>query len=63
MLLYIQFPFADSRKFLDNTRRLNILGWPLPTPDTEFVRDIEGTIERKLSASRNKCLDNSINPP
>lgn len=38
MLLSIQFTFADTRKFLENTGRLDVPGWPLPTPDSEFVR-------------------------
>jgi hypothetical protein len=38
MLLAIQFPFADSRKFVENSRRLLIPSWPSPTPDSEFVR-------------------------
>lgn len=38
MLLSIQFPFADTRRFLENTGRLDVPGWPLPTPDSEFVR-------------------------
>lgn len=38
MLLSIQFPFADARKFLEHTGRLDVPGWPLPTPDSEFVR-------------------------
>lgn len=38
MLISIQFPIADSRGFVSNTGRLLKPGWPLPTPDEEFVR-------------------------
>ncbi len=38
MLISIQFPIADSRGFIRTTRRLSKPGWPLPTPDKEFVR-------------------------
>ena len=38
MLLTIQFPFVDLRGFLEETGRLTKPGWPIPTPDIEFVR-------------------------
>ncbi|MDP3182569.1 MAG: hypothetical protein Q8M54_07085 [Desulfobaccales bacterium] len=38
MLFLIQFPLADSRKFLKNSYQLKVPFWPLPTPDVEFVR-------------------------
>lgn len=38
MLISIQFPMADSRGFIRTTGRLSKPGWPLPTPDKEFVR-------------------------
>jgi hypothetical protein len=46
MLLCIQFPFADARRFLNKAERLGIPGWPLPTPDAEFVRFF-GAIRRR----------------
>lgn len=47
MLLSIQFPFADSRAFLDGT--IKLLGrptWPSVAPDTDFVRSF-GSIRRR----------------
>lgn len=39
MLLYIQFPLADFRRFLNNeTGLLKRPGWPRPAADLEFVR-------------------------
>ena len=38
MFLSIQFPIADSRKFIHNTGRLNIPVWPFPNPGQEFIR-------------------------
>ena len=38
MLLTIQFPLADARKFLTEAPILSVPGWPLPTPNQEFVR-------------------------
>src|SRR5262245_9945923 len=38
MLLTIQFPIADSRKFIDRTGVLLVPKWPSPDPDREFVR-------------------------
>ncbi|WP_041468265.1 hypothetical protein [Chloroherpeton thalassium] len=38
MLLTIQFPFVDLRGFSEATGRLAKPGWPIPTPDDEFVR-------------------------
>ena len=38
MLLSIQFPIADARRFLNQAERLGIPGWPLPSPNSEFVR-------------------------
>ena len=43
MLLTIQFPFADLRDFSKVTDRLTKPGWPIPTPDDEFVR-FSGTV-------------------
>ena len=37
MLLSIQFPFADARKFLPQTGLLEKPNWSYPTPDVEFV--------------------------
>lgn len=39
MLISIQFPIADSRRFVEDTGRLRKPFWPLPTPDKEFVRN------------------------
>ncbi len=38
LLISIQFPLADLRGFVADTGRLQKPGWPLPTPDQEFVR-------------------------
>lgn len=38
MLLAIQYPFADLRRFLESTAHLARPGWPFPSTDTEFVR-------------------------
>lgn len=38
MLISIEFPIADSRGFIENAGRLPTPGWPLVTPDKEFVR-------------------------
>lgn len=40
MLFSIQFPFADCRAFIEDSNKLLLPGWPLPTPDHEFVRGI-----------------------
>lgn len=48
MLLSIQFPFADARRFIDDTGRLDVPGWPLPTPDSEFVRYFGSIRKRRL---------------
>ena len=39
MLLSIQFPLADSRGFVEGSGRLQKPGWPLPTPDQEFIHN------------------------
>lgn len=47
MLLSIQFPFADSRAFLDG--KVTLLGrptWPSVSPDADFVRSF-GSIRRR----------------
>ena len=38
MLLSIQFPIADARRFLDKPERLGTPIWPHPSPDSEFIR-------------------------
>lgn len=38
MLLSIQYPFADTRMFLQNTHKLNVPVWPIPIVNKEFVR-------------------------
>lgn len=49
MLLTIQFPFADSRAFLNE--KVNLLGrptWPSAAPDTDFVRSFGSIRKRRL---------------
>jgi len=48
MLLSIQFPIADARKFLDQVERLGMPGWPLPNPNSEFVRFFGPIRDRRL---------------
>ncbi|MCP3683267.1 MAG: hypothetical protein GY861_11315 [bacterium] len=60
MLLHIQFPFADSRKFLNNTRCLSVPGWPLPTPDIEFVRYFGSVRTRKASGLHDWVGENEV---
>ena len=50
MIISIQIPFADSRRFLLDTNKLLVPGWPLPTPDSEFVRYF-GIIRKQRSGS------------
>lgn len=60
MLVTIQFPFADSRKFLNNTGRLERPVWPLPIPDTEFVRNFGSIRVRKLGGVGSWVSENEI---
>lgn len=47
MLFTIQFPLADSRRFLDvETHKLNRPPWPTPIPDYHFVRSF-GIVRRR----------------
>lgn len=47
MLITIQFPIVDSRKFVSNdTQRLAQPSWLLPTPNKDFVRSF-GLIRRR----------------
>jgi len=48
MLLTIQIPFTDLRGFFKVTGRLTKPGWPIPTPDDEFVRFSGAVRVRKL---------------
>lgn len=48
MLLTIQFPIADARKFLDQAERLGSPGWPIPDPNSEFVRYFGAIRDRHL---------------
>ncbi|MHB8856138.1 MAG: hypothetical protein ACYC6K_05905 [Bellilinea sp.] len=49
MLFTIQFPIADSRKFLEiDTGMLNIPCWPTPIPDQDFIRYFGSVRQRKL---------------
>src|SRR5215210_5700665 len=48
MLVCIQFPLADFRRFLDNpTSLLSRPGWPTPEPEYEFVRSFGAIQTRK----------------
>ena len=48
MLFIINFPFADSRNFIDiPTGSLNYPVWPSPIPDYDFVRSM-GIIKKRL---------------
>lgn len=47
MLISIQFPVADSRRFVHMSRGLlQCPTWPSPTPDKEFIRAL-GSIRRR----------------
>lgn len=48
MLLTIQFPFVDLRGFSNKAERLTKPGWPIPTPDDEFIRFSGAVRVRKL---------------
>lgn len=48
MLLTIQFPFVDLRGFAEASGRLAKPGWPIPSPDDEFVRFSGAVRVRKL---------------
>lgn len=38
MFCSVQFPIVDTRRFLVQSERLGYPEWPLPTPNSEFVR-------------------------
>ena len=47
MLITIQFPFADSRKFITrDTQKLAKPSWLIPVPDRDFIRSF-GVIRRR----------------
>ncbi len=60
MLISIQFPFADARKFLVGTGRLSRPEWPLPVPDTEFVRSFGSIRFRKLGGIEGWIGENEV---
>lgn len=73
MLLSIQFPIADARRFLNQAARLGSPGWPSPSPDYEFVRffgairnrprgGLAGWIGEDPICSANRALLLSKNP-
>jgi hypothetical protein len=73
LLLSIQFPIADARRFLDQVERLGSPGWPLPAPNSEFVRFFGAIRDRTLGGlagwlgedricSANRGLSFSKNP-
>lgn len=60
MLVTIQFPFADARRFIQNSGRLHLPGWPLPTPDSEFVRSFGSIRIRKCGGVGGWIGENEI---
>jgi hypothetical protein len=73
MLLSIQFPIVDARRFLSQAERLGSPGWPSPSPDSEFVRffgsirnrprgGLAGWIGEDPICSANRALLLSKNP-
>lgn len=60
MLLTIQFPFTDLRGFFKSTGRLTKPGWPIPTPDDEFVRFFGAVRYRKLGGLSGWVGENEI---
>jgi hypothetical protein len=47
MFVLVQLPFADARPFVAGARRLRIPPWPLPKPNSEFVRAVGQVRERR----------------
>ena len=60
MLLSIQFPFADSRRFIDDTGQLRVPNWPTPSANIEFVRYFGGIRTRKSGGLRGWVGENEI---
>ncbi len=54
MQLLIQFPFADIRKFILNSSRLEVPPWPLVQPDVDFVRSF-GSVRLRKGGSVSVC--------
>jgi hypothetical protein len=61
MLLSIQFPLADSRRFVDTeTGVLSAPGWPFPKTDTEFVRAFGSVKLRRRGGASGWVGENDI---
>lgn len=61
MLLTIQFPFADIRTFTSfSSKRLVKPSWPIPTPDSEFVRNFGSIRHRNLGGIQSWVGENEI---
>lgn len=63
MLLTIQFPLADFRKFILNSGVLDTPGWPLATPNREFIRYFGNIRLRRLHESIVCVADRAIRFP
>jgi hypothetical protein len=61
MLVCLQHPLADSRKFVNGyTGQLSRPGWPSPTPGIEFVRSFGGIQRRKRGGVLDWIGENAI---
>lgn len=61
MLICLQFPFADSRRFLDrDTYILDRPTWPSPDPNSEFVRHFGSVRKRGRGGVRGWVGENEI---
>jgi hypothetical protein len=73
MLLIVQFPLADARRFLETTKPVGPV-WPLPVPDTEFVRHfgairyrplggLSGWVGEDLVCQANRAISFNLSGP
>jgi hypothetical protein len=60
MLLCLQFPLADARGFVADTRRLSTPQWQLPEFGTDFVRYIGPLRRRKAGPLQGWVSENTI---
>jgi len=60
MLVVVQFPIADLRQFVENTRRLHTPAWPAPRAGIEFTRAVGQAMLRPKGGLDNWIAEGSF---
>ena len=61
MLVFYQIPMTDFRNFIEaDTGKLHLPSWPIPKPNTDFIRSFGMVKRRRLGGLQGWVGENEI---